>query len=642
MARILGRQKALVAASTVELAPRPPKSLIASSMRLDGQSWKQYRFGDQGWQEELWRLYDIVGEFRFVANWIGSALSRVRIYVANVDRNGRVQDEVKDPKIAALADNLFGNPSAKQEAMRMLGINLTVAGDAFVVGTGATKNGEADEWRVLSCSELKRYGGNVFYLYPDGTREKIDLERSIIFRIWTPHPRRTMWADSPARAAMPVLVEIERLTRYVFAQIDSRLISAGLLAIPKEMDFTDTDDELDLTGAEALTHRLMRTGAQSLKGDGTAAGVLPTIIEVPTEALGKLQLLQFTSELSQQAMALRTEAIRRFGLAMDIDPSILNGASDANHWGAWQINEGQIKVHIEPLDSRICDAATQAFLAPALKLMGKDPRRYAYAADTAPLTVRPQRLKDTMDMYKEGHVKRETVLIAGDYKESDLPTEEEDLQRFTRELMLRDPNLFQLPAVRKVAGYSDEILPPGSVTPPVKPGEGGAGPPPPPAPPTGIMGHELSPIPTETQAQNALGGPPAAPAGTPAGIVASASVPSPVTTFVVANAAVLRALEVAGKRLLTSETRGTLTDVPPFALHTRIPVNGVDHARRILAGSWDHLGVLVDHLGLSADITSLTSALHMYCLGLLVRGEEHHVNSLGETLMAQGYLDGQP
>ena len=71
---------------------RETRSLVASAARIkmDGLGWRTYRFGDDTWQTEAWRLYDIVGELRFVANWIGSACSRVRIYVAQVDDNGRV------------------------------------------------------------------------------------------------------------------------------------------------------------------------------------------------------------------------------------------------------------------------------------------------------------------------------------------------------------------------------------------------------------------------------------------------------------------------------------------------------------------------------------------------------------------------
>jgi hypothetical protein len=624
----------------VPTAHEQPPSLVAAAARihLDGLGWRTYKFGDDTWQTEAWRLYDIIGELRFVANWIGSACSRVRVYVAKVDDNGRVQAEVTNKKIAGLADTLFGGPPSKAEALRLLGINLTIAGDCFIVGRG-TKDPESDEWFIVSTSELKRWGSRISWEFTDGTKETLDPKRDLVIRVWTPHPRRGLWADSPTHAALPMLWEIERLTRFVFAQIDSRLVSAGLLFLPKDVSFPDEEDAEGgiLTGAEALTSRLMKTASASLKGEGTAAGVVPTMAELPIEALGKIDLIQFTSELSKNALELRTEAIRRFALAMDIEPSILSGAGEANHWGAWQIMEGQINVHIIPLMSRICDALTTAYLQPALKTINEDPDRYVFWYDTAPLTVRPERGKEAREMYKEGIIGRETVITLNDLKLSDIPEDEEDLRLFTRELMLRDPNLFQIPVVRKIAGYTDEILPPDTVvTPPAQPGMPGAGPPPPPAPPTGIQPTPGGPMPLESEAQNRLSGPPPAPPG----VTASATVPASVNTFVVSNATVLRALDRAGKKLLDRHSRDKWPEVPAYELHTRIRVGDREHAGRLLDGAWDHLPVLAAAVDHNMNTLALQEALHEYCVTLLTNEQLHHVQLLGQYLRDQGFLDG--
>lgn len=631
----LGRQREPVVTPPPHKGPEPvPNSLVASAARikLDSAGWNAYRFGDDSWQSEAWRLYDTVGELRFAANWIGSCCSRVRIYVAEVDKNGRVQQEVdadKQPKIAALADTLFGGPTSKAEALRMLGINLTVVGDAYIVGKGGD-DASADQWYVVSCSEIKRMGRgeSMYYGFIDdrgrllpGPENRLNPDSDIIIRVWTPHPRRNLWADSPTRGAMPMLWEIERLTKFVFAQIDSRLVSAGIAWIPKEASFPTIDG--DMTGAEALTDILVKAAALSRKGEDTAAGVVPMFVELPTEALGKVQLTQFTSELSQQARELREEALSRFATAMDMPPEILKGTGDTNHWSSWHVEESAVKVHIEPLMSRLCDALTTAYLKAALKSIGKDPDRYIFWYDTAPLTVRPQKLQDTHNLYKDGIVGKQTVILAGDYKLSDLPTDEEDLQRFTRELMLRDPNLMQIPAIRKIAGYTDELLPPETVVTP--PGAPGAGPPPPPAPPTGIQQTTPPPLPQGSTAEGA-------PAEIAPPVVASTSVPKWASVFVVADAAVLRALELAGKRMLDARTRNQFPDTPPYELHTRIPVRGADRVPRLLHGAWDHLSALSGHLDLSIDTNALQNVLDGYCTELLLSGRPHQTHLLGERL----------
>ena len=647
----LGRAKASVVIPPAH--GEAPRSLVAAAARikLDGRGWPAYKFGDDSWQTEAWRLYDIIGELRFVANWIGAACSRVRIYVAEVDANGRVQKEVegtgKNKKIAALADSLFGSPAAKAEAIRTMGINLTIAGDVYVIGR-STEDPEYDDWFVLSCSELKRYtrSGRVEMTDYLGNPETLDTNKDVIIRVWTPHPRRNLWADSPTRAAMPMLWEIERLTRYVFAQIDSRLVSAGLMFIPKELSFPDEVDEDGnaLTASDALTSRLMRTGSQALKGEGTAAGVVPTFAEAPLEALGKMELIQFTSELSKQALDLRAEALRRFALAMDIDPGVLTGVGDANHWGAWQLMEGQINVHIVPLMTRMCEGFTSSFLKPALKAMKEDPEKYVYWYDTAPLSVRPERGKDAREMYKEGIIGRETVVMLNDLKLSDIPEDAEDLKLFTRELMLRDPNLFQIPAVREVAGYTEEILPAATVVTPQPPAPGmpGAGPPPPPAPPTGISPTPGGPLPQETIAQNAPGGPPPAAVTASTGVDPDAYAVANANVFVVANAAVVRAMELVGKRLLDRHQRGAWPGVAEHDLHTRIRVNGTEHCKKLLDGAWGHLSVLAEHLDPSLDTNALESTLNDYCFALMTQSQPHRSSLLATVLQRKGFVRGQP
>lgn len=625
MVRLVGRQR------VPDVTPPPhetPKSLVASAARITmgNAGWNNYRFGDDTWQQEAWRLYDTVGELRFAANWIGSCCSRVRLYIADVDKNGRIQQETEKEKVASLADTLFGTPAAKAEALRMLGINLTVAGDAYVIGREA-ENKDTDEWYVTSASELRRFtprGSNPYFGFVDdngklqtGERAKLNPDRDIIIRIWTPHPRRNLWADSPTRGAMPMLLEIEKLTRYVFAQIDSRLVSAGLLWIPKEASFPDEDGEQ--TGAEALTEHLVRMGSLSLRGEGTAAGVVPTIVEVPTDALGKIQLTQFISELSQQARELREEALSRFATAMDMPPEVLKGTGDTNHWSSWHVEESAVKVHIEPLMTRIVDGLNVGYLKAALKAINVDPDKYLLWYDTAPLTVRPQKLQDTHNLYKDGIVSREAVIIAGDYKLTDQPEDDEDLRRFTRELMLRDPNLVNNPSARKLAGLPEEMAP----TPAT--GQPGAGPPPPPAPPTGIQPTAPPPLPQGSTAEGA-------PTEVTETVTASATVPAWAKTIVVADAISLRAMELAGKRLLTSSNRGLHPKTPPHELHTKIRVTGVQHAQKILSGAFDTLAILAEHLDPGIDSHALQNCLESYCIQLLVSGVAHDAEKLGLRL----------
>ncbi len=227
-----------------------PESLVASATQVASAAqvksnvpaWNSYRLRDENWQIDTWRFYDIIGEFRFAANYIASACSRVRMYVAEVDELGRIGDETGDEEIQAVADTLFGNIAEKSEKLRAIGVSLTVAGECFVIGkAGAKAVGASDKWFVVAPSELRRFEGGMYFKY-NNTRIELNSGRDIVYRVWTPHPARPDNADSPGRSALPVLNELEQLTHYVESQIDSRLAGAGLLPIPSDLEFPATDE----------------------------------------------------------------------------------------------------------------------------------------------------------------------------------------------------------------------------------------------------------------------------------------------------------------------------------------------------------------------------------------------------------------
>jgi hypothetical protein len=639
-----GRSKAAIG------APEPPrrKSLVASAIRtsFDNASYNSWRFRDETWQRELWRLYDLIPEFGFASRWVGQCCSRVRIYVAEVDELGRVQGETKNAKINALADSLLGGPAAKAEALRSMGINLTVAGECYIVGRPNDRGGR-DEWYVLSSTEIRRIKGRDgewewAWGMPDGAPLKLDLSKNVVTRVWTPHPQRIWCADSPARSCQAILRELEQLTKYVFSQIDSRLVGAGILIIPNNLDLPD--EENTTNASDSLMVRLATAGAASLRGEGSALGVLPHIVE--SDNADGWKLLSFESELSKQAVELRKEAIERLGVGMDMPAEVLSGTGSENHWNGYLIEGQGIKVHIEPLMNRICDALTKAYLYPALELMGKDPSKYTYAFDVNPLVVRPQRLQDALNLYEKEIISAEAVREAGSFSENDKPSDLERGMRFIREIILRDPQLIQNQAARELAGITEDQIPQSAMIAPtpgsVSPGGGGSGPPPPPPPPTGIQSELPPPIP---MTENNPSMPPKGPVGTngtgpPTGLQASANSRrlEEMGVVVLAEATVRRGLELAGKRLLDRHNRDRWPDVPPFELHTRIQVQDTAHANRLLSGAWDQLEAMTKFVSEDFDTQRLRQSLTKYCTILLTRGIAHDPPNLLSTLQADGLI----
>lgn len=650
----LGRKNAAATAAS-EPEPFRRRSLIASALRFrfDDSSYNSYRFRDEAWQRELWRLWRVTPELHFAANWVGQCCSRVRIYVADVDELGRVQGETKNKQIQALSDSLLGGPTSKAEHLRMIGIDLSVSGECYIIGNPGNNQGP-DKWYIVTPTEFRRVrGSNGEWDWAWGPKQspmKLDLENQVITRVWNPDPERIWCADSPARACSLILRELEQLTKLVASEIDSRLVGNGLLIIPNDLDLPA--EEGTTNNADSLMIRMATAGAQSLKGEGSALGVLPQIIEAPDP--DRFKHLTISNELSKTAPELRKECIERLGVGMDMPPEILTGTGGENHWNGYLIEGQGIKTHIEPLMNRICQALTEAYLYPALVFMGKDPSRYTYAFDTSPLTLRPQRLQDALNLYEKGIVSAQAVREAGFFRDSDKPEIEEIAARVTTEVLLRDPQLFQNESVRHAVGVPESVIPQLSMVAPTAQsvglgpsGGGGSGPPPPMPPPTGIQSELPPPIPDTL---GKVGAPPTQPGGPigrppdnsppPTGLTASAMTTQQMGVVVLAEATVRRALELAGKQLLDKNNRNRWPDVPAYELHTRIKVEDSARANRLLLRAWSQLASLVAVVDERFDVQPLEQSLHKYCAGLLVRGVAHQPPMLLTALINDGVIRG--
>jgi hypothetical protein len=607
-----------------ELMPME-NSLVASAVQVrpNDQLWTTYRFTAETWQPEVWRYYHITPELHFIAEYIASACSRVRLYIAEVGSDGRIGEEVDTGEIAAIADTLFGNPAEKAEALRSIAINLNIAGECYIIGKGRRTELDDDEWFVASTTELRRRQGAITINLGNGT-EKLLPGSDIVIRLWNPDPERHLFPDSPARSCMEALSELEQLQLFERSQIDSRLTGAGLYFVPAEATNGPSDVSSGST-ADDLYAELVEAGRAARSGQGAAAGVFPVIAEIPGEFLKDMmeRPVRFDSELSDKLLEYKTGAINRLARGMNIPPEVLTGMGDTNHLSAWKIEEDFIKIHIEPLVSRICQGLNRAYIRPLLKAMGRNPKSYMLTYDTSPLTVRPNRLQDTLNLYERGIVSAEAVLEAGAYNPAtDSPSEEEEQKRFLKELLLRDPTLFQIPAIREELGFDiDTTLP----APELLAGDVNApGPPPPPTPERRVD----SPT-TPEQIPNQAGGTP---------ILASGAVlnRAPSAILAASNVAVRRALELAGGRLLTRENRGRFPDVPKFELHTKMRIDS-NTAQGLLVGAFDYLAL--DVAGLDVRVNALSNSLTQYCHWLFTRSIKHDIDYLATHLAQAGLTD---
>lgn len=604
-------------------APAAPKaSLTAAAVRMTlsdkANLWKSYRFADEAWQNMAWDFYDTNGQLHNAVEYVGSACSLVRIYVAHVDEYGVMQGEVDDdPDVAALADGLFGGPAAKGEIQRALGESLTVAGECYLISR-KSGDGYGDKWMVAAPSEVRRQGDIYTIMVGHGVREELNPSQDMIIRCWTPHPRRPLVADSPVRALLGLLGHMAQLELTLQAQLSSRIANGVVWPVPDTLMVPKGDGET--TMADDIYEQLLEVMTSNLEGHGTAGQIAPIMMPVPLaemEAMRGVGVIRFESPLLEQAMELRKEAMEKLAIGINVPVEIQMGGQEMNHWGVWFAGEEFIVKTVMPIMGRIVDAMTETFLRPALKnVLKKDPRRYTYWYDVAPLASSANQLIDTINLYKEGVVSADTVRAAANYNRSDAPSRRETEERKSFEIILRDPTLANIPEWREAAGLDFEVAMPAldMATPP----------PPPPAPDSNPQGPNpgAKPLPQATDGLTSE-----------SDLVASAvHYPSP--AHIAANSAVIRALELAGKRMLTPAIRKMFGTEPPITMHTKVRVQGGDYADTLLAGAWDYLNDYMEGTQVAAD--QIRPVLDAYAKGLLLRSIKHDRSLLSAMLVEAG------
>jgi hypothetical protein len=303
----------------------------------------------------------------------------------------------------------------------------------------------------------------------------------------------------------------------------------------------------------------------------------------PDEAIDKAKLLHFWSNLDENSMALRGEAIRRFALGMDLPPEQVLGMSSnggtgggtsngVSHWGAWQIEEATIKMHVEPMLDVVVNALTMGYLRPALN--DESPAVVIY--DSSALRLRPDRSREAIELYDRGLISVDVLLRENGF---DAATDTPEPEEFKRWLLV------------KIAS--------GSATPEqVQAALGALG--------VSLSVPELQGPPREAQPDRSLEDHPT-----------EDRMPGESALVAASDALVFRALERAGNRLRQSSGLKP-PGVPAYETHMFVKANG--SSERLLEDAWSCAPQVLDGI---ADHNKVVPVLDSYCQTLLTEQSPH-------------------
>lgn len=597
----------------------PTNSLVASAVRFEAnQIDRVYWGGLKSWQRECYRHFRICGEARFAARFMGNAMSRVRLGVGLPDANGNVDKTKTSPKAKAALEALFASEAGQSQMLAAVGVHLTIAGECWLVGRAVVDDvtgTKTDVWEIVSVNEMNvsigPKGEQVWAIdYGDG-KPVVPLVtgKDVVIRIWLPDPAKRIEADSPFRSLLPVLNEIEWATKHLFAQMRSRLATAGIFAVPSETTFptpppkpkTDTDTE-EQGEAQATTSELdqfmaylAETMMATLKDQGNPAALVPIFMKMPGEHIANLRLLEFWGKIDENAKVVRTDAIHRFFDGMDLPREQMAGMSGSggsggksngtSHWQAWQIEEQTIKMHVEPMAEVLTNALTLSFLRPLTKTLE------VFTFDSSALRLRPDRSESSIELTDRFLLKGVRTLEENGFSGDDQMDEEELKKRLLIKIATGSSTPEQVAAANALLGVN-------------------------------------LPVPQTPQAPQATREAPQDPSledhprrpRTPA--ESASLVP-------VSEALVLRTLERAGNRI-RQEQKVKPPGVPAFAMHTVYPPNG--SADTLLDGAWNTAPVVLD--GVVDDVDKMIAVLDSYCRSLFATQTEHSRQRLASFLEA--------
>lgn len=441
--------------------------LTASATRLkleDKKEARQQRALRQGWQSDAWNARDSIGELRYAVGFLANCAARMRLYPAAYPTTGESDVPVPleqvaggpiTPNVVALAQRAMGDLGNGRLAigglLESLSQNLSVAGECFLLGRADDETGK-DVWTIRSVDEVfvaedeykLRELPQVTGVAGGQGWERLDPARSVVSRIWTPHPRFQLLADSPCRALMDDMEALLILRRMIRATGRSRLAGRGLLLVPDELSIKVPTDDDDDPQADPVLAAITDAMITPISDEGVASAVVPIVLRGPGDVLEKLRHIDFASQFDADSSKVREELVGIIATGLDLPKEILMGMGDINHWGAWQVDDNTFRHHVEPHVIKCCDALAGAYLRPYLVAAGVDRSvadRILFWYDPTELVTHPDQTADAMQMHDRLVLSDAALLRVSGFSDEDAPSKAEIQVRLLEKMRMWPPNL---------------------------------------------------------------------------------------------------------------------------------------------------------------------------------------------------------
>lgn len=353
--RLLTPTSGLVAASSSTASARDELPALTAASQVITEINRYRPLWHESWQDEAWSYYESLGEFNYGVEWFAEALSRVRLTAAKVTPGGDEPEPLTSGPAAKLVQSFMGGVDGQAQLLRSLAVQLSVAGDTYFVGRevtdtdlryGLLMDAEPDEsgnvWTVNPVNTLRRHRGR-FLNFARRQERRYEWElrvddnawvplgpESLVVRIWDRNEHEPWRAMSPAKAALPIMREIDMYNRHIIASLVSRVAMNGMLFIPDEVVLPASPQYEN--ASDPFVAEMLDVMMAAIKNPGSPAAAAPMPVRIPAEYIEKFKHLTFASGLDGKVFESRAEAIRRLAATLNLPAEVITGMGDVNHW----------------------------------------------------------------------------------------------------------------------------------------------------------------------------------------------------------------------------------------------------------------------------------------------------------------------
>jgi hypothetical protein len=462
--------------------------LTAAARRVDvgdRQEARQMRALRQGWASDAWTYRDAIGELRYAVNFLSNCSARMRLFAAAYPVGGETDKPEPLAKVAGIPEEVVSiaeqglidlghGKLALSHIMKDLSSNMSVAGECWLLGLQDEETGEA-HWSIRSVDEIIIKDDHYTLREIPADQQgiipwvQLDPKTTVLSRIWCPHPRFRLLADSPMRAMLDDCESVTILRRGIRATGRSRLSTGGILLIPNEVSMKSPIDDNGDPMADPFMSGLTEAMMLPIADEGVASAVVPIVLRGPADAMKEVRRIDMASTHSAEDAKVREELIGIIATTFDLPKEVITGVADLNHWSAWNVDDNTFRHHVEPHVIECCESLTKAYMHEYLEAAGVPraiARRVVIWYDATELVTHPDQTKDGLELHDRLVLSDEAMLRIAGFTDADKPAKSEIQVRLLEKMRTWPPNL----VMAFLHAWDPTLIAPPMVGPPAVPG----------------------------------------------------------------------------------------------------------------------------------------------------------------------------